>query len=161
VRAALIYLSVYYLMNLGAFWVVMLIANQTGREDIDAYRGLAWRGGGAPATALTVFLASLAGLPPFAGFVGKFYVFGAGVKGGVVLLVVVGALNSVISLFYYFRIVKRMFFDDAGPQDPMLSFPRFGVSAVVALSLATIVLGIDFGWLYDAADAAMHVFTGS
>jgi NADH-quinone oxidoreductase subunit N len=161
VRAALIYLTVYYLMNLGAFWVVMLVANQSGREDIDGYRGLAWRGGAAPAVALTVFLASLAGLPPFAGFVGKFYVFGAGVRGGLRLLVVAGALNSVISLFYYFRIVKRMFFDEPGPHDPVLTFPRVGVSAVVALSLATIVLGLDFGWLYEAATAATRVLTGS
>ena len=71
-------------MNLGAFRVVMLVANETGREDLDGYRGLAWRGGAVPAVAIAVFLFSLAGLPPLAGFVGKFYVFAAGVKGGVV-----------------------------------------------------------------------------
>ena len=82
VQAVLFYLAVYYTMNLGAFWVVMLVANATGREDIDGYRGLAWRGGALPAVALAVFLFSLAGLPPLAGFVGKFYVFAAGVEGG-------------------------------------------------------------------------------
>src|SRR5439155_1066176 len=101
VQALLFYLVVYYLMNLGAFWVVMLIANATGREDLDGYRGLAWRGGAAPALALGVFLFSLAGLPPLAGFVGKFNVFAAGVQAQLYVLVVIGLLNSVISLYYY------------------------------------------------------------
>ena len=73
----LFYLVTYYLMNLGAFLVVMLVANATGREDIDGYRGLAWRGGAVPAVAMAIFLFSLAGLPPLAGFVGKFYLFAA------------------------------------------------------------------------------------
>src|SRR5205823_249732 len=67
VQAVLFYLTVYYIMNLGAFWVVMLIANATGREDLPSYRGLAWRGGALPALALSVFLFSLAGPPPPAG----------------------------------------------------------------------------------------------
>jgi NADH-quinone oxidoreductase subunit N len=160
VQAALVYLAVYYLMNLGAFWVVMLVANQTGREDLDGYRGLAWRGGAVPAVTLTVFLASLAGLPPLAGFIGKFYVFAAGVDAGVVALVVAGALNSVVSLYYYFRIVKKMFFDEPRPQDEVVVFPAFGMSAVVALSVATLVFGIRFGWLYEAAGVASRLFVG-
>ena len=160
VQAALIYLVVYYLMNLGAFWVVMLVANQTGREDLDAYRGLAWRGGAVPAVTFTVFLASLAGLPPLAGFIGKFYVFAAGVDGGFILLVLAGALNSIISLFYYFRIVKRMFLDEPLPSDPVLQFRGIGVGAVVALSLATLYYGLRFGWLLDKTGEAMHVFLG-
>src|SRR5947207_7081582 len=76
-RAMLFYLVVYYLMNLGAFLVVMIVANSTGREDIDGFRGLAWRGGAAPAIAMAIFLFSLTGLPPLAGFVGKFYLFAA------------------------------------------------------------------------------------
>jgi NADH-quinone oxidoreductase subunit N len=160
VQAALVYLAVYYLMNLGAFWVVMLVANQTGREDMDGYRGLAWRGGAVPAVTLTVFLASLAGLPPLAGFIGKFYVFAAGIKGGVVALVVAAALNSVVSLYYYFRIVKTMFFDEPRPGDAHIEFPRLGVGALVVLSVLTIVFGLRFGWLYDVAGAASRVFLG-
>ena len=67
-------------MNLGAFLVVMMVANATGREDLDGYRGLAWRGGALPAVAMAVFLFSLTGLPPLAGFVGKFYLFAAGIE---------------------------------------------------------------------------------
>ena len=82
-RAMLFYLVVYYLMNIGAFLVVMIVANSTGREDIDGFRGLAWRGGAAPAVAMAIFLFSLTGLPPLAGFVGKFYLFAAVVRAAV------------------------------------------------------------------------------
>jgi NADH-quinone oxidoreductase subunit N len=160
VQAALMYLAIYYLMNLGAFWVVMLVANQTGREDIDGYRGLAWRGGTVPAVALTVFLASLAGLPPFAGFIGKVYVFKAGINGGVIALVVAGALNSVISLYYYWRIVKAMFLDEPRVGDVALRFPSFSLGALVALSAATVILGIQFRWLDAATSAASRLFLG-
>jgi NADH-quinone oxidoreductase subunit N len=145
VRSALIYLALYYLMNLGAFWVVMLVA---------------WRGGAVPAVALTVFLASLAGLPPLAGFIGKFYVFAAGMNAGVVLLVLAGALNSVISLYYYFRIVKVMFLEEPRPGDVPLDVPAFGTSALVALSVLTLFFGLRFGWLYEIAGVASRVFLG-
>ena len=110
-RAILFYIVVYYLMNLGAFLVVMIVANATGREDIDGFRGLAWRGGAAPAVAMAIFLFSLTGLPPFAGFVGKFYLFAAVVRQQFYFLALVGVLNSVISLYYYARIVRTMFLD--------------------------------------------------
>src|SRR6185369_14381851 len=116
VQSALVYLAVYYTMNLGAFWVVMLVANATGREDMDAYRGLAWRGGSVAAVALSIFLFSLAGLPPLAGFVGKFYVFAAGVQAKLYALVVLGLLNSVVSIYYYARVVKTMFLDQPRPE---------------------------------------------
>jgi NADH-quinone oxidoreductase subunit N len=117
VAALLFYLAVYYTMNLGAFWVVMLVANATGREDLDGCRGLAWRGGALPALALGVFLFSLAGLPPLAGFLGKFYVFAAGVEQKFYALVVIGLVNSVVSLYYYARVVKVMFLDRPKPED--------------------------------------------
>ncbi len=82
-RAMLFYLVTYYLMNIGAFLVVMVVVNSTGREDIEGFRGLAWRGGAVPAVAMAIFLFSLAGLPPLAGFVGKFYLFAAVVKAAV------------------------------------------------------------------------------
>src|SRR4030095_13940411 len=98
VQAVLFYLALYYTMNLGAFWVVMLVANATGREDLDGYRGLAWRGGALAAVALAVFLFSLAGLPPLAGFLGKFYVFAAGVEGRPHALGVFRLLHSGVAL---------------------------------------------------------------
>ena len=78
--AILFYVVVYLIMNVGAFLVVGMIANVTGDEDIETYRGLAWRGAIVPAVCLAVFLFSLTGLPPFAGFIGKFFLFAAVLK---------------------------------------------------------------------------------
>src|SRR5881296_993468 len=160
VQALLFYLAVYYTMNLGAFWVVMLVANATGREDLDGYRGLAWRGGALPALALGVFLFSLAGLPPFAGFLGKFFVFAAGVESRLYALVVLGLLNSVVSLYYYARVVKVMFLDEPRADDPVVGFPANELGPVGVLSLATLVLGVNFNWLLRWVEVAGRVFTG-
>jgi NADH-quinone oxidoreductase subunit N len=161
VQALLFYLAVYYTMNLGAFWVVMLVANATGREDLDGYRGLAWRGGALPALALGVFLFSLAGLPPLAGFLGKFYVFAAGVEGRLYALVVIGLLNSVVSLYYYARVVKVMFLDRPEPTDPVLVFrPLADLGAIGLLSAANLLLILRFDWLLAAVEHAGRVFTG-
>jgi NADH-quinone oxidoreductase subunit N len=160
VKAVLFYLAVYYIMNLGAFWVVMLIANATGREDLGGYRGLAWRGGALPALALSIFLFSLAGLPPLAGFIGKFYVFAAGVEAKLYALVVLGLLNSVVSLYYYARVVKAMFLDQPEADDPRLTFGAADVGVLGLLSLATLVLGIRFNWLLEQVEIAGRVFSG-
>ena len=111
IRAMLFYLFAYYLMDVGAFLVVMIVANATGREDIDGFRGLAWRGGAAPAVAMAIFLFSLTGLPLTTGFIGKFYLFAAVIRGQFYVLAIVGILNSVVSLYYYLRPIRTMFFE--------------------------------------------------
>jgi NADH-quinone oxidoreductase subunit N len=161
VEAVIFYLTAYYLMNLGAFWVVMLVTNATGREDIDAYRGLAWRGGAFPAVALAIFLFSLAGLPPFVGFVGKFYVFAAGIQGRLYWLVLAAVLNSVVSLYYYARVVRTMFLDQPRPEDPSVRFGWADLSPIGVLSAATVLLGVRFEWLYNHARDAARLFAGS
>src|SRR5262249_46864349 len=105
--AILFYLVVYAIMNVGAFAVVAAVADQLGVEDLKTYSGLGRRGGKGTyfAILMTIFLLSLTGLPPMAGFVGKFYLFGAVMKSGLYWLAIVGVLNSVVSLYYYFRIV--------------------------------------------------------
>ena len=161
VQAVLFYLAVYYTMNLGAFWVVMLVANATGREDLDGYRGLAWRGGALAAVSLAVFLFSLAGLPPLAGFLGKFYVFAAGVEGRLYALVVIGLLNSVVSLYYYARVVKVMFLEKPEPTDPPMRFRLVGDLGVVGvLAVANVVLILRFDWLLALVQSAGRVFAG-
>ena len=100
------------------------------------------------------------GLPPFAGFVGKLYVFAAGIRGHLYWLVVWGALNSVVSLYYYARIVKLMFLDQPTPEDPPVRFPRADLGAVAVLSALTIYFGIRFEWLYQAAVAASRLLRG-
>jgi NADH-quinone oxidoreductase subunit N len=160
VSAVLLYLATYYLMNLGAFVVVMMVTNLTGREDMDAYRGLAWRGGSLPAVMLATFLFSLAGLPPLAGFIGKFYIFAAGIEGGMYTLVLIAVLNSVVSLYYYARVVKMMFLDQPAPGDPVLRFAIGDLGVVGLLSFATVFLVVQFGWLLRTVEGAGRVFGG-
>src|SRR5262249_6141520 len=118
--AVLFYLAAYLFMNLGAFAVVAFIRNQTGSEDLSSYRGLIQR---APILAVTlgVFLFSLLGIPPLVGFAAKFQIFWALFEAGklygpiapglsftMYALLVIGALNTVISLVYYIKVLKVM-----------------------------------------------------
>jgi NADH-quinone oxidoreductase subunit N len=116
-QAIMIYLLIYVVMNLGSFLVVILVAEATGSESILDYRGLAKRHPLA-ATAFAIFLFSLTGIPPFAGFVGKWYLFVAVIDripgpGGnwYAILAIIGALNSAVSLYYYVRVIRAMFID--------------------------------------------------
>jgi len=159
-RAMLFYMVVYYLMNIGAFLVVMIVANATGREDIDGFRGLAWRGGAAPAVAMAIFLFSLTGLPPLAGFVGKFYLFAAVIRQQFYFLALVGVINSVISLYYYARVVRTMFLDfPDGSEAPVTVSFHNGV-LMCGLSAATIVLGVYWDFVFNFADRSLQFFRG-
>jgi NADH-quinone oxidoreductase subunit N len=97
ISAMMIYFVVYLFMNLGAFYVIMLIANKLGTEDIDDYKGLGYR---SPlvCVAMAIFLVSLTGLPPTAGFIGKLYIFGAVISAGWYGLALIAAINSVIAI---------------------------------------------------------------
>ncbi|MFP6663718.1 MAG: NADH-quinone oxidoreductase subunit N [Deltaproteobacteria bacterium] len=159
-RAMLFYLAVYYLMNLGAFLVVMIVANQTGRDDLDSFRGLAWRGGAIPALAMAVFLFSLTGLPPFAGFVGKFYLFAAVIQQEFYFLAMVGVANSVLSLFYYVRIVRTMFLDEPTGGEGHISLDLHNGVLLGVLTIATLVLGVYWTPLIDFADRSARFFIG-
>ncbi|MBE0602258.1 MAG: NADH-quinone oxidoreductase subunit N [Deltaproteobacteria bacterium] len=111
IQAILFYLMVYLFMNLGAFYVVLIVGNETKGEDISDFAGLGSR---SPfmAVSMAAFLFALAGIPPFSGFFGKLYLFAETIDRQVYWLVVVAALNSVVALYYYARIVKAMFFDE-------------------------------------------------
>jgi NADH-quinone oxidoreductase subunit N len=159
-RAMLFYLAVYYLMNLGAFVVVMLVANSTGREDLAGFRGLAWRGGAWPAIAMAIFMFSLTGLPPFGGFVGKVYLFAAVVEEKLYLLALAGVLNSVLSLFYYAKVVRTMFLEQPeGGEGPVRVDVHNGV-LLGALAIATVVLGVAWWPLADFAGRSARFFVG-
>jgi NADH-quinone oxidoreductase subunit N len=160
IRAILVYLVVYYLMNLGAFWVVMVVANATGREDLDAYRGLAWRGGAMPAVALAIFMFSLTGLPPLAGFIGKFYLFAAVVQAKLYFLAVVGVLNSVVSLYYYVRPVRAMFLEKAPDDAPTIQLDALNGGAIALLCIFTLYFGIFFKDLVAFADRSARFLIG-
>ena len=146
VAAVMFYLGIYLLMNLGAFVVVMAVRDSSGgREDIDAYRGLGQRNS-LLAVALTVFLLSLVGLPPFGGFIGKFYVFVALLSKASLwfyVLAIVAALNSAISLYYYARIIRAMFLTASeASASERLSVTRIQGGLAFVLALAVVVLGL-------------------
>ena len=129
-------------MNAAAFGLILLAA-RGGRfdETIDGLRGLVRRAPVAAAGVLVVLL-SLTGIPPTAGFMGKYFLFTAAVEKGMVLLAAAGALNSAISLFYYFRIGKAIFLEDAAP-DAGPGGPEAisrTVTAVLAVSAAALLL---------------------
>ncbi|HET8562285.1 MAG TPA: NADH-quinone oxidoreductase subunit N [Candidatus Binatia bacterium] len=158
--AMLFYVVVYLIMNVGAFLVVIMIANQTGSEDIETYRGLAWRGAVVPAACMAVFLFSLTGIPPFAGFIGKFFLFAAVIKegGAFVILAVVAIVNSVISLYYYAKVVKTMFLDYPDPTDKEIAVAANGFTLLIPLTLLTIILGIYFSPLANYANQSLRFF---
>jgi NADH-quinone oxidoreductase subunit N len=158
--AILFYVVVYLIMNLGAFLVVVMIANVTGNEEIETYRGLAWRGAAIPATCLAIFLFSLTGLPPFAGFVGKFFLFAAVLKqgGAFVLLALVAIVNSVISLYYYAKVVKTMFLDNPEPTDGAILVAANNFTLLIPLTILTIVLGVYFSPLAQYTTRSLGFF---
>ena len=154
IAAVLIYFVMYLFMNLGAFYVVMLVANKTGSEDIDAYKGLGYR---TPlvGVAMAVFLVSLTGLPPTAGFVGKLYLFAALLDARWIWLAIVGALNSVVSLYYYARVFRNMFLrDPEGAAEP-IRISGAEVVLLIALVIPTLLLGVYFAPLVDLANASV------
>ncbi len=159
-RAMLFYLVTYYLMNLGAFLVVMVVANSTGREDLDGYRGLAWRGGAVPAVAMAIFLFSLAGIPPLAGFVGKFYLFAAVVEQRFYVLALVGFANTLVALYYYVRIVRTMFLDEPRGDEGVVVLDPHNAFLLYFLAIPTIGLGIYWAPVIALAERSVRFFLG-
>ncbi len=128
------YILVYIFSNLGAFGVVAAISNATGKENIDDYNGL-YHTNPKLSLIMTLALFSLAGIPPVAGFFGKFFLFTAAAQKGFYLLVLIAVLNTIISLFYYLLVVKAMFINkNESPVSTFKSdFPtRFALGICVA-----------------------------
>jgi NADH-quinone oxidoreductase subunit N len=109
-KAVAFYLVVYLFTNLGAFAVVVLVSNHIGTEEIEGYRGLGSRMK-LPAFAMAVFFFSLIGMPPTAGFTGKFLLFRAAIDENLYWLAMFGGVNTAVSVYYYFRVLKAMYLD--------------------------------------------------
>ncbi len=154
ISAVMFYLVVYFLMNYGAFFVVDAVGLTTGDESLDSFKGLGksntWL-----AVSMTVFLVSLVGLPPLAGFIGKFVLFGQVVKEGWYTLVTVAVLNSVVSLYYYFSIVKAMWFDQREGEEPATVSISMHTGIVSVLCVLTVIFGIFYGPLTSLADMTL------
>ena len=157
IQAMLAYMVIYLFMNLGAFFVVILVANQVGSEMISGYRNLVSR---APllAISMAIFLFSLVGLPPLAGFAGKWILFTAALQEHLYWLVVVAALNSAVSLYYYVRIVKAMFFETADDQTP-LTFSFGNRLLLLVFVIPTILLFILWEPSYEVINAVIKDLT--
>ncbi len=161
VKAVMFYLFAYFAMNLGAFVVITIIINAWGTERIEDYRELAWKGGVHTflAVIFAVFLFSLAGIPPFAGFIGKWYLFAALVEkgSGYYWLAVIGVLNSVVGLFYYARVIKKLFLDryenpmlmDMKNKDWKLEAAFVYPVMLTVLAVVTVVFGIFFSPVFE------------
>jgi NADH-quinone oxidoreductase subunit N len=166
-QAIMIYMAIYLVMNLGAFLVVIVVAEATGSESILDYKGLARRHPLA-ATAFAIFLFSLTGIPPFAGFMGKWYLFYAvlervpGPSGNwYAVLAVIGAVNSAVSLYYYARIIRAMFIDppyEAHPA-PIKTSPVYSV-LLGSAAVAVLVFGIWWTPIIDWSAASLQMFRG-
>jgi len=155
--AILFYLLTYLFANLGAFAIVIAVSQAIGSDEIEDYSGLGRR---SPflAFAMLIFLLSLAGVPPLAGFIGKLYIFIAAIKEGLYTLIAVGVINIVISLYYYLIVVKRMYIVE--PHDPSPVSISGHMKAVVYVGLAgTLVIGIYPQPVIDWVVAASLMFS--
>jgi NADH-quinone oxidoreductase subunit N len=155
--AVVVYLLVYAAMNLGAFAVVIAVARRTGSGEISSYGGL-FEYSPALAVLMTVFLFSLAGIPPLAGWVAKFVVFrallSAGSLSGTTLAVVV-AVNSVVALFYYANIARYMWFQPAPEGETTPIRVPVGLTAALGIAvLGTLAWGVFPGLVTHFGDVA-------
>ncbi len=140
--ALMYYLVAYGLMNLGAFGVIIAMGRKgEPNEEFADFAGLGFR---YPllAMAMTVFMLSLTGVPPLVGFTGKFYIFSAAVKAGYVWLAVIGVLNSVISAYYYIRVVVNMYMYEGDTAPERLSARPALALAILIAATGTILLGV-------------------
>ena len=134
--SSVLYILIYGVMNLGAFGVVIALAREAPGALVSDFAGLGRRAPGL-ALAMGLFLISLAGIPPLAGFWGKFFIFAAAVEANQAWLAVVMVVNSVVSLYYYVAIVRQMYFVDVPAAQPLRA--PIGVAAVVALAAVTVL----------------------
>jgi NADH-quinone oxidoreductase subunit N len=164
-QSVMIYMLVYLVMNLGAFLVVIVVSQATGSESIFEYRGLGKRH---PLAAITfaIFLFSLTGLPPFAGFTGKWYLFYAVFEramapGGFwyAALALVAALNTAVSLYYYARIIKAMFLE--APYVETIIEPKLGYQVMLGVfSAAVLLFGVWWAPIVEWSQASLGMLRG-
>ena len=161
IASVVFYLIGYVLTNLLAFGIVGIVGRLTGSDDFQAYSGLSRRNPTLGLAALVAFL-SLAGMPPFVGFVAKFFVFSAAIEAGWVWLAIVGVLNSIVGLYYYLNVLKYVYLYRMENQDEEqhpLQVARPVVIALVVLVIGILVLGTLFGpWFGFATKASMSIF---
>jgi len=143
VTGVLVYLVIYVFMNIGTFACIM--AMRRGDRNLESIHELGGLGKTHPAmaAALAVFMFSMAGIPPLAGFFGKLYIFLAAIEAHLYTLAIIGVLTSVVSAYYYLRIIKVMYFDEPGIEPLDSPLPR-SITGVLVVSSLVIILFIVF-----------------
>jgi len=148
--AVLFYLLAYTIMNVGAFGVVAYYERQQGLDftDINNYAGLGFK---QPlmGVLLSFFLFSLAGIPPFVGFIGKYMVFAAAVDAGMIALAIIGVLASAASVYYYLRPMVYMYFREPHKDVPLVQSGLVFRSTLIVLAIMTVYFGVAFGDLHN------------
>jgi len=140
VEAVFIYLIAYIFTNMGAFLTLGAVEESEGSSRLDAFNGLSKRN---PflAACMTIFMLSLAGIPPLAGFIGKWFVFASAIQSKFILLAVVAAINSAVAGFYYFKIVRAMYLTNSDKHSSVLASNLLITCIVIAL-FGTIAIGL-------------------
>ncbi len=157
-EAILFYLVVYLFMNLGAFSVIYKMTPVLGSEDIEAYKGLGYREPFS-SVSLAIFLFSLTGLPPLAGFIGKFYLFAAVINAQWYWLAIIGVINSVISLYYYAYVVRVMFLLKA-ENEPAIQLTFYDRILLTILVAPTLIFGVYWTPILRFTTRSLGYLTG-
>jgi NADH-quinone oxidoreductase subunit N len=155
-KGVLFYAMIYVFANVGAFAVATAVEVDTGRTDIEAFAGLSKR---SPlmAAIMTICMLSLAGIPPMAGFAGKFYLFAGAIEAGYLWLALLGLVMSMVSVYYYLGVSKAMYIGENTDQAP-LSLGWGSTAALWVCLLATVILGVYPGPLSELAGYAIKIF---
>ncbi len=158
VHGVMVYLGIYLVMNVGTFACILCM--RRGERMVENISDLAGLSKSQPmlAMALTILMFSMAGIPPLAGFFGKFYIFIAAIDAGLITLAIIGVLSSVVGAFYYLRIIKVMYFDETG--DPFDKPVPGSIGGVIGVSAALMVVFILYPdpLLDSATTAAASLF---
>jgi NADH-quinone oxidoreductase subunit N len=155
-QGVLFYAMLYVFANVGAFAVVTLVEMETGSTHLDAFTDLGRRAP-MPAAVMTVCLLSMAGIPPLAGFAGKFYLFAGAIQAGYLWLAFVGLLMSMISVYYYLSVAKTMYIAVSETPQP-LEVPLPARLTLWVCLLGTLLIGIYPGPLAQLASKAISIF---
>ena len=159
VSGALFYLATYGITVLGGFAVVAILAGRDEqRVNLVEYKGI-FADHPALSSALTLFMLSLAGVPLTSGFVGKLVVFGPAIDAGYTWLVVIGMVTSAIAAFFYLRVLVVMYMQEADEVRPSIPVGRVSAGIVALIAVATVVLGLFWSPLIDAAQQATFFFS--
>ena len=146
ISSVVFYTIAYMVTNLAAFGSIAVFEHTTGSDDISAFNGMSRRSPGL-ALIMLVALLSLSGMPPLAGFIAKFIVFAAAVKANLIWLAAVGALNSIVGLYYYMTVLKYIYLYPPAEETPILMTKPYTV-ALVILTLVVILVGTVFSPVY-------------